>query len=184
MWIEVLLFLVLATALESSDPRRLFVSSSVAESFESEDELDYRLPNNTRPIKYNLFITTDIHKDEREFSGKVDIQIRVLEDSHDITLHYRQIKITNVDLFSSSNVLVESNVAISYREDVEFLIIKPTVVSLTKGTIYWIAINYEGRLRDDNMGFYRSTFVDRNGIVVPYAATKFEPHNARHAFPW
>jgi aminopeptidase N len=166
-----------------SDPRRLFSSKDLESPLDFLDDLNYRLPNNTRPIKYNLWITTDIHRDEREFLGKVEIQIEALEDSKDITLHYRQITITNVDLFNASDSLIESNVAISFREDVEFLIIKPSE-NLVKGEIYWLDISYEGQLRDDNMGFYRSTFVDRNGNIVPYAATKFEPHNARHAFPW
>jgi aminopeptidase N len=184
MWLKILIVFSLTILLESSDPRRLFSSPLKADSLDSpEEDFNYRLPNNTRPIKYNLFMTTDIHKDERDFEGKVEIQIKVLEDSDHITIHSRQIKINNVDLLNSSSSLIESNVTITYRQQVEFLIIKPTI-PLLKGVIYWVVINYEGQLRDDNMGFYRSTYIDKNGKEVPYAATKFEPHNARHAFPW
>lgn len=183
MWSKIFVLIFFSSAYAQSDPRRLFADRSDDIQGDIIDDLSYRLPNNSRPIKYNLFVTTDIHRDEREFQGEVEIQIEVLENSNSITLHYRQITITNVDLFNSSNSLIEPKVNVSYQEDVEFLIIKP-LEPLTRGKIYWVKISYQGFLRDDNMGFYRSTYIDKNGKTVPYAATKFEPHNARHAFPW
>lgn len=188
MWLKVFVtVLCFNFAISDIDPRKLYASKSsedlVTSLTDPFDNLNYRLPNNTRPTRYNLWLTTDIHRGAHDFLGRVKIQIEALENSDQITLHYRQITITNIDFFNSAGALIESDVPFSHREDVEFLIIKPTE-SLVKGRIYSVEISYEGTLRDDNMGFYQSSYVDKDGKRIPLASTKFEPHNARHAFPW
>lgn len=188
MWLKAyVLFLAFKLSFAAIGPRKLYAAETKNElvtSFTDPfDDLNYRLPNNTKPLRYNLWMTTDVHRGEKRFLGRVKIQIEALETSDHITLHYRQITITNVDLFNSSGSRTESNLAISYRDDVEFLIIKPSE-QLIKGQIFSVEIFYEGTLRDDNLGFYQSSYFNKDGKEIPLASTKFEPHNARHAFPW
>lgn len=146
------------------------------------DDLDYRLPNTTMPIHYDIFISTGIHQDERNFSGKVDILIEAINDTDEIVIHYRESTITKVGLFDESHDLIQDDVPFSSEDDVEFLIIKPET-PLTQGKKYTLEITYLGDLRDNNVGFYRSTYTNAAGNEIQFASTKFEPHNARHAFP-
>lgn len=158
--------------------------SSVSESDFYSKNIQYRLPKNTKPIKYILQITTAVHQGEKKFSGNVKIHFETLENSNHITLHNRQITINEVDLLNSSTSgIIESNVPVSFRDEVDFLIIKPSA-NLIKGEEYILKISYQGLLSDDNTGFYISSYVNKDGIKVPFAATNFAPHYARKAFPW
>lgn len=151
------------------------------------DGKDYRLPNDTIPLHYDVSLTTDVHRGEAAFSGKVRITINALERTFEVTLQYRQITIDNIDLYSAplapaEPVLIQSAVTFISNDDVEFLRIRPTA-ALLAGNNYIIEITYHGLLRDDNMGFYRSSYKNPQGQTVWLATTQFEQTDARHAFP-
>uniref|UniRef100_T1H3Y7 Uncharacterized protein n=1 Tax=Megaselia scalaris TaxID=36166 RepID=T1H3Y7_MEGSC len=48
---------------------------------------------------------------------------------------------------------------------------------------YSLTIKYNGTLRDDKLGFYRSNYTNAKGETVWLAATQFAPTYARSAFP-
>ncbi|CRL01384.1 CLUMA_CG014379, isoform A [Clunio marinus] len=146
------------------------------------DGIDYRLPNNTIPRHYDIWLSTDIHEGEFDFEGIATIQIEALEDTQEITLQIRELTILNVKLMRSTGGSIQSNVPFRIRDDVEFLIITPSQ-QLIKETIYLVEIKYIGTLRDDDAGFYRSSYIDETGNVKWLATTQFESTDARHAFP-
>lgn len=150
---------------------------------DSEDNKDYRLPNNTIPLRYDIWLSTDVDKaGQAEFSGKVQITIQVLEASNQITLHSRQQTIVRIDLLNESRNPIQSDIEFTKNEDVEFLNIpltSPLDITLT----YILDITYTGLLRDDNLGFYRSSYKNASGDTVWIATTQFEETDARHAFP-
>lgn len=147
------------------------------------DGIDYRLPNTSWPLSYDIWLSTDIHRGEFVFDGRVTIQIEVLKDTEEITLHIRQLTIVNVRLLREQGGTLQTNVDFATRDDVEFLIIRPKQ-PLTLGTICGLVITYTGELRDDDAGFYRSSYRDAGGNLVWLATTQFESTDARHAFPW
>jgi aminopeptidase N len=194
MWLKLLLLIsALSFALAASNPRKLYKTTESDDENESEvlitpftdpfDNIDYRLPNNSKPLRYDIFLSTDNHKGNFTFTGRVTIQIQVIENSTEVTLHYRELTIVNVALLRSGGGTIQSNVAFTQREDVEFLIIRPTV-RLIEGTIYSIVITYIGELRNDDAGFYRSSYLDISNTRRWLATTQFESTDARHAFPW
>ena len=144
----------------------------------------FRLPTDTRPIHYYIQLTTDIDKGIFNFSGVVQITIEALEDTSEITLHYRQITIDNINLWSAgeSPVLLEENIAFTQDERLEFLRI-PTSEALVTDERYIVEISYNGILRDDNFGFIRASYRDTEGEIHWLATTQFQPTDARHAFP-
>lgn len=136
----------------------------------------YRLPNNTIPVKYDLWIRTEIDKEIFEFSGQVRINVKVLETTKNVVLHFRQINVTKV------NLVDQKTLNFSFDIDKEFLIIDlPT--AFTPGKIFILEISYNGILRDDLLGFHRISYIDSSNKTIWLAATNFEPINARHAFP-
>jgi aminopeptidase N len=193
MWLKLLLLISTATfALAAKGPRKLYK----VENFDEElpetvpfapfrdpyDNIDYRLPNNTRPIHYDVWLKTDIDQGIFDFSGRVTIHIEALENTNEITLHYRQLTIVDVKLQRATGATLQSNVPFSVNETLEFVIIKPTQ-RLISGSQYRIVINYIGELRDDDAGFYRSSYLE--GTTRKWlATTQFESTDARHAFPW
>lgn len=53
---------------------------------------------------------------------------------------------------------------------------------LAKGTTSVLTVKYQGFMRDDMGGFYRSYYIE-NGAKVWMASTQFERAEARRAFP-
>ena len=69
----------------------------------NDQSLNYRLPNNSVPLYYNLRIETDIHNGTTDFHGIEKIRIRITETTDVITLHCKSeiLTIKNVDLYDS-----------------------------------------------------------------------------------
>lgn len=180
---------VVALSSGSNGPKRLYkhrlddnqqLIAPLADPF---DGIEYRLPNETKPIHYNIWLTTDVHRGEFAFSGQVTILIDALVNANQITLHHREIEISNVNLMSETGDPIQSNVPFTSVPATEFLVITPTapLIALSK---YQVQITYSGSLRDDNAGFYHSSYVNPAGETVWLATTQFESTDARHAFPW
>uniref|UniRef100_A0A182PUT5 Aminopeptidase n=1 Tax=Anopheles epiroticus TaxID=199890 RepID=A0A182PUT5_9DIPT len=162
---------------------------------EGQNELpSYRLPNNTYPLKYNIELITHIHDntigDNRfNFEGKVTIQFKAIVEAdtltYNVTLHYRQLHITRVKLWyimqdGWENVLLDDDNSFTTNSAQEFLTVHSP--QHLNGT-YFLEIKYNGTLREDNGGFYRSSYRDENGNIKWLATTQFSPTDARHAFP-
>lgn len=147
------------------------------------DGIEYRLPNNTKPIHYEIFLSTDIHSNFFGFNGQVTIRFRAMENTTNVTVHFRQLIIFNVDLLDANGNLIQSNLITTQDPYREFLTILPQN-SLVKDEIYHMRIDYQGILRNDDAGFYYGSYVDENGVRRYHATTQFESTDARHAFPW
>ncbi|XP_070503360.1 aminopeptidase N-like [Chironomus tepperi] len=144
--------------------------------------LSFRLPNNTVPIHYDISLLTDIHLGNFDFFGTVTIDIRVLEATETITVHYRQSTIASIDLLDFNGRLIESNVNYEQIEEVEFLVIKPRA-TLLEFHQYKVVIRYRALLRTDDYGFYRASYLNEEGKRIWVATTQFQATDARHAFP-
>lgn len=149
-----------------------------------ENGLQYRLPNDTKPETYDITLTTRVDIQNLTFEGKVKIGITVVEATSTIKLHHRQLTIVSVTLWTTAIPPQSISLnAFSYDQDVEHLIIPITDGPLLANTSYTLEIDYIGTLRQDNGGFYRSRYLNNNGVEVWLATTQFSPTNARHAFP-
>lgn len=125
----------------------------------------YRLPTHTYPETYDISIRTRVDLNNFDFSGSVKIGIIVNQTTREIVLHARQLTITDIKLFKiRGNAL--NNVAILphvYDKDQEFINISTSGVDLTVGERLQLIIAYNGTLRGDNFGFYKSSYVNSNG---------------------
>lgn len=121
----------------------------------------YRLPNNTKPESYDITLITNIHEKEFSFSGRVAIKLVVLEASHNITIHARQLNIKTIDLSTISGTAIKLN-PFTYDNVTEFLVI-PTQSELQKDTIYVLTVEYAGELRPPCDGFYRTSYTNSKG---------------------
>lgn len=148
--------------------------------------LDYRLPNETIPLHYDVHILTKVHEKNETFEGTVKIEIQVLDKTENITLHVRQLTVTKVYLLDNGKT-IECDINSDYnsKENVrEFLVITPkNYVLEPKTTTLQVVIEYHGKLRKDNGGFYLSTYKGEDGQEKWLATTQFESTDARHAFP-
>lgn len=147
-----------------------------------EDDLNYRLPNDSRPLRYDLWLKTDVDRNVFDFDGLVKIQILIIERTQTITLHARQLAIDNIDLRDRDGMLIQTNLINNYDNILEFLVISlPAEVTENEEII--LDISYHGMLREDGSGFYRASYQNENGLTVWLATTQFEMTDARHAMP-
>jgi aminopeptidase N len=128
--------------------------------------VDYRLPNETRPLEYEVTIQTWIHEPRFDFIGQVLVKVMAEEASSTVTLHYRRTNIESAVLYTADGATALSDID-GFRLDSEREFIEVTARQpLIKGTIYLLDIRYNGILREDNVGFYRSSYTDENGDKV------------------
>lgn len=116
----------------------------------------YRLPNNTRPESYEIFLTTEIADGIFEFTGVVQIDVNVVEESNSITLHHRQLEITSTQLLAGEKEI--SLAPVNYDSVSEFLTLTTVNHKFSAGDKLQLTIEYKGTLREDRGGFYRSSY--------------------------
>lgn len=138
------------------------ICTAIPQNRSSRQFTSYRLPNTTVPTHYDLYLDTNVHIGQFEYTGNVKISINVLEDTKEIVLHSVRSKIDRLQLRNSDELSV-SVYDIDFDEDKEFLIIKTNTVLLT-GTNYVLDIDFSNSLdRTDAAGFYRSSYVNDEG---------------------
>ncbi|XP_062557607.1 aminopeptidase N-like [Armigeres subalbatus] len=161
----------------------LIAATSATPVDRSTREFDtYRLPNATIPTHYDLYLDTNVHLDDLAYSGTVKISIRVLESTKQIVLHSTRSVIVSLVLRNSNQLSVALK-GYDFDEDKDFLIID-TVDTLTVGSSYVLEIDFTNSLdRTDAAGFYRSSYVNAEGVTKYLGLTQFESTDARSAFP-
>lgn len=155
--------------------------SQMISIFRDEDGKEYRLPNNTIPLNYNIQLETNVHNGNFTFMGKVRIHIKVIEASKTITLQTRQVTLINIKIMNDKMEVMTATATYKETIDTEFLIIDTPDMAVNQEV--YVEIEYTATLRDDEAGFYRSSYKNLANETVWLAVTQFEQTDARHAFP-
>ncbi|KZC13131.1 Aminopeptidase N, partial [Dufourea novaeangliae] len=141
--------------------------------------LDLRLPKTIIPVSYNIILTPTL-KNGFKFEGTTMITAFVQEDTDTIILHHGTINIYTLTVTVGDTRLEHQDP--KYDSKTEKISIKLNT-TLKKGMNISINFFYGGVLREDMIGFYRSSYIDSTGNIRWIAATQFQTKHARHAFP-
>jgi puromycin-sensitive aminopeptidase len=137
------------------------------------DELDpYRLPDGVRPTRYDLRLRPSL--DDATFTGTVHIELAVEDATDVLVLNAAELTISRCD--------VDGRPATWRLEpETERLMVTPseTIAAGTSG----LTIEFAGSLNDKLRGFYRSTYVDDDGVDRVIAATQMQATDCRRGFP-
>lgn len=145
-----------------------------------DDYIGYRLPNDTRPETYDIQLRTWVHEENFQFEGEVNIGIVTVNATNAITLHTRQLNIVQVRLLTTGAVPGLISIGpYTYNSTFEFMRI-PINSVLPADTRYTVEIRYTGTLRQNQGGFYRSSYLNNAGQRIWLATTQFESTDARH----
>lgn len=142
----------------------------VLDNFAAFVPIGYRLPNNSIPLSYDLMLTTDIDQGLFNFTGHVNIHIKIIEESDEIVLQYRQTTIEEINLVSADGTTL---IPLLYDqiEEFEFLVITlPSAFEPDEEIT--IEIKYNAQHRTDGGGFYRYSYTNLDGELIWYAATQ------------
>lgn len=124
----------------------------------------FRLPTALRPQSYDVRILTQLENpDDFRFNGTVKIQIEVLQNTHNITLHSKDLTIDDTEITLSQIGGEETtencitSTAVNPTHD--FYILK-TCKELLAGQVYELSLHFSAKLQDQLAGYYRSSYVD------------------------
>lgn len=151
------------------------------------EDFTYRLPADTRPLNYSLTLTIymvnlSVPVERFSYTGNVFMTLEVVEPTDVITMHGKGFTIKLCELRRVGQ-LIEwvDNKQPQYNLKGDFLTFR-TKFPLQPG-VYSLYISFEGRLRTDGRGMYRTSYEDKNHDLQWLVATHFEPIYARTAFP-
>ena len=122
-------------------------------------EKNYRIPEDHLPVHYDLYLHPDL--EAGTFSGRVGIQIDVRSKTTYLLAHTNYLNITKTNLKDMSSMnYIEVKKQFEYKPN-QFWVVLPRS-SLDPGN-YTLYLEFEGSLRDKIVGFYESTYKNKNG---------------------
>ena len=135
------------------------------------------LPKDVRPSKYTLTLQPNLQT--FTFSGRVAIDIEILQPTESIVLNAAELAITSCRVESSGGEASPSSTALDEKaETASFAFDSALPVGPAR-----LEIEFTGELNDRLRGFYRSRYTDMQGEERHLATTQFEATDARRAFP-
>lgn len=164
-----------------------FLSASPVSIIALRDDDPYRLPEGLLQVDfYNLELTLleDIFT-TNTFTGILDLEFTLLQDTNAIKLHGSQLEFTEVTLTDeNSNVIdLENNGVFTIDSATEFFTII-TREALISGQTYNIHFKYRAVLSTTSYyGLYRSSYTTAQGEIKYLATTQLQGTYARRVFP-
>ncbi len=136
----------------------------------------HRLPTNVLPRRYDLELEPDL--DAATFSGRVRIAVDVVDSTETIVMNGLELDVLEVVVDAGG----ETRDATATTDDEAERITVTLTEPLAPGDAV-VDLRFTGVLNDKLVGFYRSTFTDRDGTEHAMATTQMEATYARQAFP-
>lgn len=129
---------------------------------------NYRLPKSIKPYYYDLTVKTsfDVFTEPNSLDGDLLIKLSCLERTNYIEMHKSGLVIdeTSIRIISDSNGVMQYTVLFtSYDNDTQIYHINLSQ-SLEANQNYSISLNFVGKIEANNFGFYKSFYVDKNGV--------------------
>lgn len=122
----------------------------------AEDEDDpSRLPKTSKPIRYDIALTTNVHTGDRAFNGVVIIDIEITAENDTITLHNNGLTPIATRLYDNGVDDIPHTISTDASRSFFFITAERT---LQVGDLYSIEITYSGQLQTSMNGFYISSY--------------------------
>lgn len=134
----------------------------------------YRLCSNVRPVHYRIRIEPDL--DALSFHGRVTIDVEVEEATDRIFLNALDLELTGARVEQEG---VSLDAGVEYIPEEQRV---GVVAPVAPGSVR-LDLEFKGALNGLLVGFYRSTYVDGEGVEQTVVSTQFEASDARRAFP-
>uniref|UniRef100_A0A1Y1KZ69 Aminopeptidase n=1 Tax=Photinus pyralis TaxID=7054 RepID=A0A1Y1KZ69_PHOPY len=145
----------------------------------------FRLPASVKPLRYTVTIEPNmsyIGWQRSSYWGAVAIELEVLENTDNVTLHASEIDIDDTSIRVTSNGrAVKVKNALKVKQDQVYVI--ELEETLLKNKFYNVSIGkFQAYMSSNSRGLYKAHY-SHNGEERVVAVTHFEPTWARYAFP-
>ena len=145
-------------------------------SLAADKALEYRLPANVTPERYDVRLTPDLQA--FAFDGEETVAVTVHQATAEVALNALELQIDSVTAQRDGKTLPARIEMEPARERARFIFPQPLEPGEWK-----LTIRFRGVLNDKLHGFYRSQYVDSAGKTHLLATTQFEATDARRALP-
>ncbi|CAF0998437.1 unnamed protein product, partial [Brachionus calyciflorus] len=155
-------------------------------------ETNFRLPKNLIPNSYHFKIQPYIGTNETwdndksfTFDGEIAINFTCNISTNKIVFHALDLELhTESFTITSNDDKTGLNIEKRYTEDkvTNFITINMNKPCMQNAQ-YILNMKYKGLIGSNLYGFYRSSYIDKNGNTFYLATTQFQPTDARRAFP-
>jgi len=145
-------------------------------SISAAQALEYRLPANVTPDRYDLVLTPDLKA--FTFDGVETVAVTVHEATAEVVLNALELEIESAVAERAGKSLTAQIEPEPTRERVRMRFGE----ALAQGA-WTLRIKFRGILNDKLHGFYRSQYTDAAGKLHTVATTQFEATDARRAIP-
>lgn len=136
-----------------------------------------RLDKVATPLHYKMEISC--HPGEKTFAGQSSILLKLEEARSEIVLHALELEIDKAVLRNGNGRMINGSVDL----DESWQIARIHLEEPAEAGRWFLDLQFKGVLNDKLRGFYLSTYKDSSGEDKYIAVTKFEPSDARRAFP-
>src|SRR5437870_4689540 len=137
----------------------------------------YRLPRTVVPSRYDLLLTPDLGA--ATFAGDETITVTVHAATQAVVLNAVELQIGAVAATDGRGRTLGGSVELQPEHDRAQL----TFPEPLQPGVWRLRLTFTSVLNDKLRGFYRSRYVDANGVEHVLAATQLEATDARRAFP-
>ncbi|KAK3789885.1 hypothetical protein RRG08_060438 [Elysia crispata] len=149
---------------------------------------EVRLPKTLVPQSYDIFLHPNITRSQ--FSGSVEMVLRVMEETDAIMFHVNKLNISEIKVQLGNSGDPNANKfdqPVNIKRQLEYTTNQQYYVQLVEqvsaGSYLLVKVKFSGHLVKDRMnGFYQSSYTV-NGEERHMASTQFESTYARQAFP-
>ncbi|XP_012230687.2 putative aminopeptidase-2 [Linepithema humile] len=182
-WKHLLLCTLIILLGENAAEKSLSYEDALAQNADFQDNdlyIDYRLPKSIEPVSYEIALIPNLTANNFTFVGFVTIKAVVKQATQEFALHVGNIQILRESLLINDEKV---NMSHKYNKTTEKYHLNVFPYILKEKTELLISFTYNGVLNDNMIGFYRSSYYDKNGQLKWLAATQFQTTHARHAFP-
>lgn len=131
----------------------------IASGVIAQSSSNYRLSNDVTPSIYDLHITVDLAT--LKFDGSETIHVHANQPTSTIELHSLDLSLLDVQVIEGENLI--SIIATDYNNETQIFEIS-LAESLIADHDYQIILKFEGLIKDDMKGLYRSSYYE-NGAV-------------------
>jgi hypothetical protein len=133
---------------------------------------EYRLPKELEPIHYDLMFDTFFESDTKpeDFNASLKLLFRCIRDTNKLVLNMKDLDLYNstMKITSQTHASYNSPSGFGYNYNNQTQIFSATFVQQNQwfkaGNNYTFHVEFKGYLKDDDLGFYRTSYTDGEGI--------------------
>ncbi|CAF0852077.1 unnamed protein product [Brachionus calyciflorus] len=150
--------------------------------------LNYRLPTNLKPTYYDLTIQPffKANTEPFDYNGTVSIDFVCEQNTNQLVLHMKDLDVYNSTLtLSAINDTIfttKKNFKWTYNNNTHFFVIDLERESFRANFSYRFSVKFKGYITNDQLGFYKSSYVNNNGQKKWLVTSQLEYIEARKSF--